>query len=91
VRSTYGVSDPSRRKGVVSISPHVIKGDSFTPENKYKKSYSCKIFNYLVRKKKTQKQKPQNPPTENHIMKCSKHKIQLSPSTAEEITAHVEK
>jgi hypothetical protein len=26
------VSPPSRRKGVPSISPHVISGDSLTPE-----------------------------------------------------------
>lgn len=31
VLSTYGVSEPSSRKGVLSISPHVIRGDSFTP------------------------------------------------------------
>lgn len=30
--STYGVSDPSIRNGVLSISPHVIRGDSATPK-----------------------------------------------------------
>lgn len=30
--SVYGVSDPSRRNGVLSISPHVIRGDSATPK-----------------------------------------------------------
>lgn len=30
--SVYGVSDPSRRNGVLSISPQVIRGDSATPK-----------------------------------------------------------